>query len=64
MIITKYGESTMMKGYAFACDNCGCEWIAHRNEVSISPPCFEYFIYMKCPWCGRDEVKGKDNRGR
>lgn len=36
--------------FHFKC-KCGCEWFAERQEVSFTPPCIEYDVYMRCPNC-------------
>ena len=51
MIIKNSGKSQKGEFY-FKCRNCGCEWYADRGEVKISPPCVEFYTYMKCPTCG------------
>ena len=37
--------------FQFLCNNCGCQWMAERKEVSITPPCLPYEVYMNCPNC-------------
>lgn len=55
MTIIKAGDSSKAKKgeFFFHCKNCGCEWYANRGDegLKISPPCFEFFTYMKCPNC-------------
>lgn len=37
--------------FRFLCNNCGCQWMAERKEVKITPPCLPYAVYMQCPNC-------------
>lgn len=63
MIITKYGKPQKAHGeFRFRCEKCGCEWAADRGDkgLNISPPCFEFFAYMKCPNC-ETEARDKDH---
>lgn len=57
MNIIKSGDVTKSKNgeFHFTCKHCGCEWYADRedSELHISPPCVEFFTYMKCPNCNR-----------
>lgn len=54
MLIIKSGDPNKNTGsFRFSCDNCGCEWAAERKEVSFTPPCLPYEVYMKCPNCKR-----------
>lgn len=63
MTITKCGDVSKAKGeFRFACEYCGCEWTADRGDegLKISPPCFEFFAYMKCPNC-KMNARDKDH---
>ena len=51
MIITKQGDHKKSKDFFFICKNCGCEWLANKQEVYISPPSLPYYVSMKCPNC-------------
>lgn len=52
MFIIKSGDPKKNTGsFHFSCDSCGCEWAAERKEVSFTPPCLPYEVYMKCPNC-------------
>lgn len=51
MTIIKYGKQ--IGDFHFKC-NCGCEWYAERSEVSFTPPCVEYDVYMRCPCCKKE----------
>lgn len=51
MNIINPGKTTRKGEFYFKCRNCGCEWYADRGEVKISPPCVEFYTYMKCPNC-------------
>ena len=56
MKIAKLGVSQKAAGeFHFTCPNCGCEWYADRGDkgIKISPPCVEFFAYMKCPNCNK-----------
>ena len=50
-IINNGNPKKSAASFRFLCNNCGCEWTAERKEVSITPPCLLYEIYMKCPNC-------------
>lgn len=55
MVIIKPGDSSKAEGeFYFECKECGCVWTADRGDsgLKISPPCCEFFAYMKCPNCG------------
>ena len=54
MNIIKLGNADCDRGeFYFICGNCGCEWTANRGDdgLKISPPCVEFYTYMKCPCC-------------
>lgn len=61
--ITKIGRPSKRGEFLFECTNCGCEWDASRGDdgLSISPPCIEFYAYMKCPCCGKTIVD-KDHK--
>lgn len=50
-VINSGDQKKSAASYRFCCGNCGCEWMAERKEVKISPPCLPYYVYMKCPNC-------------
>lgn len=60
MHIIKLGDLTKSKKgeFHFTCKNCGCEWYADRgdNGLKISAPCFEFFVYMRCPNCNTETI--------
>lgn len=59
MNITKRGDPAKSHGeFRFVCKNCGCEWNANRGDkgLHISPPCCEFYTYMKCPNCGKEVI--------
>ena len=59
MVIIKMGDVLKsVSNYNFICDNCGCEWLADKNEVKITPPPFPHEVYMKCPNC-RKRIKAQ-----
>ena len=55
MNIIKHGDINKRATgeFRFKCKNCGCEWVADRgdNGLGFSPPCVEFYAYMKCPEC-------------
>lgn len=54
MNIIKQGNPEFITGdFYFKCKKCGCVWAANRGDrgLKISPPCMEFFTYMKCPNC-------------
>ena len=54
MNITKLGNTQKRRGeFFFRCKKCGCEWYADRGDEGLrfSPPCCEFYVYMKCPNC-------------
>lgn len=56
MTIIKHGDAEKRSGeFRFVCTNCGCEWMADRGDkgLEFSPPCVEFYAYMKCPDCGK-----------
>lgn len=59
MVITKHGTPQKISGgYNFVCKKCGCEWNANRGDkgLKFSPPCCEFYTYMKCPNCGKEVI--------
>lgn len=50
-IINSGNPEKSASSFHFSCDNCGCEWMAERKEVKITPPCLPYEVYMRCPNC-------------
>lgn len=54
MIVIKPGKKiNREEEFYFKCSDCGCEWTANRGDkgLEFSPPCFEFYVYMKCPHC-------------
>lgn len=51
MNIIKMGDVREINGYWFECESCGCQWVAERREVTFTPPCLPFDVYMKCPTC-------------
>ena len=59
MNIVKLGNYQNTKGeFHFICEKCECEWYADRGDkgLGISPPCFEFYAYMKCPTCKAEVI--------
>ena len=57
MIIINPGSAAYgVQEFHFKCEKCDCEWYAGRSDAAlkISPPCCEFFAYMKCPNCGKE----------
>ena len=56
MRVTKHGNPEKAKPgeFRFKCERCECEWDANRGDkgLNFSPPCCEFYAYMKCPECG------------
>lgn len=59
MNIVRLGKPQNKQGeFHFICDECGCEWYANRGDsgLKISPPCCEFYAYMKCPNCDKQAI--------
>ena len=58
MNIIKPGNPQRVGEFRFTCRNCECEWYANRgdNGLKISPPCCEFYAYMRCPNCGKEAI--------
>ncbi len=65
--VTKKGEVPQNKfKYVFECDNCGEQWEATRESITIEQSNFnalDVFYICKCPECKRTIYNGKKVEG-